>query len=228
MSSAQLQLTRLSNQTPKPRSSFLSKMSQPTTPNPLHIVIAGGSIGGILSAIAILGRPYHGGTSAPSQQIQPPKVTIFERSPALLKDEGGGIVLQDELYAFYRKYGMASRPTQLGVPVVGRRYLDRSGLVVKEEGYPQNMTGWDELYWTARKRAEELGVDYEIGKRVKGFTERREDGRLVVQVESTNEGGHAMDVECDLLVGADGAASTVRRAAMHGDDARVAKLTYSG
>ncbi|KAI9034709.1 hypothetical protein DFJ74DRAFT_650250 [Hyaloraphidium curvatum] len=212
---------------------------------PPHIVFAGGSIGACLGAVAVL-------TAAPAA-----KVTVLERAPGLLREEGGGIVLQEQLYRFYSSHGMSAKPSDVGVPVLGRKHVARDGSLEAEQAYPQIMTGWDVLYRAARKRAEELGARYLTGKTVVGFEiAKGEDGDVVlVDVESAapatessgelrrdddwadGELGSAEHVPsavpriteripCDLLVGSDGASSTIRRCAL--PDEGLARLRYAG
>lgn len=149
------------------------------------IVVVGGSLGGLFNAVALLDQGCD--------------VTVYEKSSGLMKDRGAGIVLQGEVIDLFRRYGLGE-VRDISVPVRDRRYLTRDGGVEQEGAMAQDMTSWDMLY---RKLRAKLPDDrYHAGVPF----ERFEEGERVV---ARFAGGRA--VECDLLVGADGPGSTVRR-----------------
>ena len=150
------------------------------------VVVVGGSLGGLFNAIALRSLGC--------------EVEVFEKSSGLMKDRGAGIVFQQEVAEFLTRYEVAPLESVV-VPVRTRRYLDADGSVVQEGPMPQAMTSWDALY---RKLRAAFGDDhYHTGVRLVGF-EAADD-----KVTARFEGGR--EEVCDLLVGADGPGSTVRR-----------------
>jgi len=148
-------------------------------------LIVGGSLGGLFTALALRAIGW--------------RVDVFERSPHALDSRGGGIVLQPEvLHAF--DFAGLRHPGTLGVRSGDRIFLDRAGNVVQRGYQPQTQTSWNTLYGTMRGalpddclHAGETLVDFEqAGGQVRA---RFASGRI--------ETG-------DLLVGADGARSSVR------------------
>lgn len=155
---------------------------------PMRIAVAGGSIAG-LTAAALLARS---GAA----------VRVFERSPADLAGRGAGIVTHPEMHAILRRLDPGTDPAGLGVSVEARRVLGRDGAVVRETRLPQVLASWGRVYGLLRAvlpagvlepGANVVGVDDGPGEEV---TLRLEDGRSFT---------------ADLLVGADGLFSTVRR-----------------
>lgn len=117
-----------------------------------------------------------------------------------MEDRGAGIVLQPEVAGFLARFGVAP-PEMLVVPVRTRRYLATDGSVAQEGPMPQAMFSWDMLY---RKLRAAFGEGrYHVGVRLIGFEAAGD------RVTARFEGGRGE--VCDLLVGADGPGSTVRR-----------------
>jgi 2-polyprenyl-6-methoxyphenol hydroxylase-like FAD-dependent oxidoreductase len=150
----------------------------------LKVVVAGGSLGGLFNAIALRSVGC--------------EVEVFEKSSGLMKDRGAGIVLQGEVFEFFRQHGIAT-PEEISVPVHTRRYLAPDGSVSQEGPMPQAMTSWDLLY---RKLRAAFEGRYHVGARLVGF---EANGSTVT---ARFVGGR--EEVCDLLVGADGPGSTVR------------------
>jgi 2-polyprenyl-6-methoxyphenol hydroxylase-like FAD-dependent oxidoreductase len=150
------------------------------------VVVVGGSLGGLCSAIALRALGC--------------EVDVYERSSGLLRDRGAGIVLQPEVVEVFARYGVAA-PEEVSVPVRERRYLAPDGSVLQEGPMPQAMTSWDMLY---RKLRAKFPKDrYHAGCRLAQF--ETAGGRVVTHFEGVRQ------EECDLLVGADGPGSTVRQ-----------------
>lgn len=126
---------------------------------------------------------------------------VFERSREELAGRGAGIVTHPELFAILARAGASIDPATLGVSVEGRRVLDVSGRIVGERPLPQILTSWGRLYETIRALVPpdlvSLGANLvRIEQRDDEVTVHFEDGRTA---------------SADLLVGADGLFSAVRR-----------------
>ncbi len=148
-------------------------------------LIAGGSLGGLLAAITLRAIGW--------------RVDVFERSPHALDSRGGGIVLQpDVLHAFH--FAGLRHPGTLGVASGDRIFLDAAGAVVQRGWQPQTQTSWNMLYGAMRAMLPDACVHAgQVLERVE---------QAGGQVRAHFAGGR---VETgDLLVGADGARSTVR------------------
>jgi 2-polyprenyl-6-methoxyphenol hydroxylase-like FAD-dependent oxidoreductase len=150
------------------------------------VVVAGGSLGGLFDAIALRSVGCD--------------VDVYEKSSGLMHDRGAGIVFQQEVAEFLTRYEVAPLESVV-VPVRTRRYLNADGSVAQEGPMPQAMTSWDALYRNLRAA---YGEDhYHVGFRLVGFEATGDT------VKARFDGGQA--VTCDLLVGADGPGSAVRR-----------------
>ncbi len=148
-------------------------------------LIIGGSLGGLLAANTLRTIGW--------------RVDVFERSPHALDSRGGGIVLQpDVLHAFHFA---GIRPVgALGVASRDRIYLDRAGNVVRRDHQPQTQTSWNMLHGTMRRALPD---------------DCSHPGETLARIEQA--GGQVRAVFAsgrvetgDLLIGADGARSTVR------------------
>lgn len=159
-------------------------MSQMNHTARTRVIVVGGSLGGLTAGLELLSAGCD--------------VSVFERSGRVLDDRGAGIVMQEETFHLLRKYGLADEHTA-GVWSHARVYLDARG-----EGRPapsrQLMTSWGLLY--GKLRSAFPAERYHEGREVTGF-EATADGVTV----RTADGRSA---SADLLVGADGARSTVR------------------
>ena len=174
---------------------------------PKHIIIVGGSLGGLFTGVAL---KQHGFDT-----------TILERNPSnLLENQGAGIVAGGDTLAFFEKYDRCKRP--VAVASQKRMYLDQSGKVVHEEVMKQTMTSWDLCYYMLRANYDhqESGyckvpgpqpgdgkIDYRYGCTVTDF---KEEGDKIRVFYDKADGGKD-SVVGDMLVGADGPSSTVRR-----------------
>jgi len=174
---------------------------------PKHIVIVGGSLGGLFTGVAL---KQHGFDT-----------TILERNPTnLLENQGAGIVAGGDTLAFFDRYDRCKRP--VAVESQKRVYLDKSGQIVHEEVMKQTMTSWDLCYYMLRANYDhqESGycqaagpqpgdgkIDYRYGCIVTDFKKEGE----TVTVFYTNAQGENQSIKCDFLVGADGPSSTIRK-----------------
>lgn len=100
-----------------------------------HVVVVGGSLGGLMHAVVILA------------QSTLSKVTILERSRGpLLHKQGAGIVAGPDLEHFFSEYVHPGR--DIALTSRQRLYLDRQGSEMREkhgglEDHAQQMTSWD-------------------------------------------------------------------------------------
>src|SRR5471030_1312792 len=149
-------------------------------------VIVGGSLSGLFTATTLRRAGWD--------------VDVFELSSNELDSRGGGIVLQPDVLAAFRFAGVAL-PKRLGVESGDRIYLDRDDNLIEQFTMPQTQTSWNLLYTTMKQElpAESL----HSGEAFTGF---EVDGEQVVAHFATGRSERA-----DLLIGADGARSSVRR-----------------
>lgn len=179
-------------------------------PLPKSVIIVGGSLAGLMHALALLSLP------------KPPTIRILERSPtALLHNQGAGIVAGNETQEFFDKFVRPGK--DIAVTSKQRLYLDQSGKVMdgSVEERQQRMTSWDLLYHLLRWRVEGLQSEYvdglEADERPKATYENGctitalEQTGGAVKLTWTNKDHGEQTGEADLVIAADGASSTIRR-----------------
>lgn len=153
--------------------------------NPGTAIVAGGSIGGLFAAAALLKSGW--------------KVRVYERSGVELAGRGAGIVTHEPLIAALKSVGASV--DDLGVAVEDRVAFDIAGEVIARMHYPQIVTSWDRIHQILRALMPESS--YRLGREVTGY--RQGDGcGVAVFADGTAE-------EADLVVGADGFRSAIRR-----------------
>jgi len=174
---------------------------------PRHILIAGGGIGGLTLACAL----RKAGLSA----------TVFERAEAL-RPVGAGITVQMNAMAALRSLGLADAVAEAGATVTSAATLRHSGQTLarmpfeelqREFGVPMIAIHRARLQAVLLAQAGEEHVH--TGRAVKGVHDEGQKVSVELSDGSTATG--------DLLVGADGLHSVVRREVL-GD----APLRYSG
>lgn len=158
---------------------------QHTAPRPRAVII-GGSLGGLFAAVSLRAIGW--------------EVQVFERSAGVPDSRGGGIVLQPEVEAVF-DFAQVPHAVPLGVASRERIYLDRQDQVVSRAMMPQVQTSWNTLHGSMR-RALPDGV-LQAGERLLGFEQHGE------KVSAHFASGRVE--QADLLIGADGARSTVRQ-----------------
>lgn len=150
------------------------------------VAVVGGSLGGLFAA-TLLKQDGH-------------DVTVFERSPTGLARRGAGLVAQQDLFVALRRLGL-DRAADVGVLAHERITLDDAGHVLSRDRSPQTQVSWDHLWVTLRDLLDD--DEYLLDHRVEEV--RADDGHA--EVVCTD--GHARSF--DIVVGADGANSVVRR-----------------
>jgi 2-polyprenyl-6-methoxyphenol hydroxylase-like FAD-dependent oxidoreductase len=177
---------------------------------PKHVVIVGGSLAGLFAGVALKTL----GTNT----------TILERNPnKLLDNQGAGIVAGGDTMAFFEKYNRC--PRDVAIQSQKRLYLDPKGNIVHEEVMKQTMTSWDLVYYLLRANYDNVESDYLQGKKPSSWAKDTDgtvdyrygctvtgyavkDGRVEVAYA---RGDEQETVTSDLLIGADGPSSTIRK-----------------
>ena len=127
------------------------------------------------------------------------EVDVYERVGSELSGRGAGIVAQQELIGRLRSLGLAA--DDLGVQITTRKILDADGRLTSEIACPQVLTAWERVYRLLRDAFPP--ERYHRGRELVRFTQ---DAQAVLAYFSDGD-----MVAADLLVGADGIRSTVRR-----------------
>lgn len=155
--------------------------------------IIGGSLSGLFTATALRAVGW--------------EVNLFEQSPNQLDSRGGGIVLQPDVTEAFR-FGGVALPAPPGVDSGERIYLDQADRIIERFNMPQSQTSWNLIYSTMRR-----ALPPEVIHPGERFTHFEQNGKTVTAHFESGRVQHA-----DLLVGADGARSTVRAQLLHGLD----------
>jgi 2-polyprenyl-6-methoxyphenol hydroxylase-like FAD-dependent oxidoreductase len=153
----------------------------------MKVLIVGGSMAGLFAALLLTRSGF--------------EVEVFERSTADMEDRGAGIVTHPELFAVLARAGIVIEPAALGVAVPGRRILDRSGKIIDQIELPQVLSSWGRLY--AKLKAALPPEAIHSGATL-DRVEETADAVIAVFADGRRVSG-------DLLIGADGLFSTVRR-----------------
>ena len=127
------------------------------------------------------------------------EVGVYERVESELAGRGAGIVAQPIVHERLR--GLGIDPVDLGVEMTTRKVLDAEGRIVCEAERPQTLTAWERLYRMLRDAFP--AAHYHRGIGLKGFEQT--SGSV------TAHWSDGTSSQADLLVGADGIRSTVRR-----------------
>ncbi|MBC7484197.1 MAG: FAD-dependent oxidoreductase [Rhizobacter sp.] len=150
-----------------------------------RILIAGGSLGGLLAANMLL-RDGH-------------DVQVIEKAAGSLDGRGAGIVTHAALGHGLVRAGVTVDAT-LGVHVASRVALDAGGAVVARLAMPQVLTSWSRLYAL-------LSAAFPAARCHRGVAVRR----VEPQADGVRVHGDAGEVfEGDLLIASDGIRSAVR------------------
>lgn len=155
----------------------------------MKIIVVGASMAGLSTAIA-LSRQGH-------------EVRIYERSTRDWDRGGGGLVAQDQMVEFLRKYEIAD-PEEISVPGGNRIFLTEQNVFADREPSTTSYTAWDTIYRRLRRHIPDdrlfLGKDL-------ARIEILEDSVRAYFSNGTWAGA-------DLLIGADGILSPTRRSVL--------------
>lgn len=152
-------------------------------------LVIGGSLGGLFAANLLRRAGW--------------EVQVFERSRHDLDSRGGGIVLQPDVVAAFRASGIEVAGMDLGVASRHRTVLRPDGSIESRQFAPQTQTSWSLIYSTLKQAFGE--GRYHRGKTLVAV----EQDDLRKKVTAHFEDG--TEATGDLLIGADGNGSTVRR-----------------
>src|ERR1700693_68523 len=154
------------------------------TEGALRIAVAGGSIGGLCTGLALRGAGFD--------------VQVYERVSGAMETRGAGIVVQGELIDLLRTHGAGALPT---THCTVRRYLSPEGGEGEVQRAPQDFTSWEAIYRTLADAFP--AYRYHGGATLTDFGNGEGAGRAILDGQGV--------AEADLLVAADGAQSPTRR-----------------
>ncbi|OAG05299.1 FAD/NAD(P)-binding domain-containing protein [Paraphaeosphaeria sporulosa] len=177
---------------------------------PKNIVIVGGSLGGLFLGVAL------------KQLRKNLNIRILEKNPTqLLHDQGAGVVAAGDVQEFFQRHDRTHTP--LAVTSHQRLYLDRKGNVIDREDKQQHMTSWDLLYHVLRANFDTIDSEYAKAPEPmdnEGTAVYRHghqvgdvdvDAGTPLVIHTTTADGQSESFEADLLIGADGPSSTIRK-----------------
>jgi 2-polyprenyl-6-methoxyphenol hydroxylase-like FAD-dependent oxidoreductase len=154
-------------------------------------LIIGGSLGGLFASLLLRQAGWD--------------VTVFERSSGDLAGRGVGIGTHVEMFEIMRRLDITVDES-IGVPVTSRLCLGRDGVIVARLPFEKILSSWALFYRALRRHLPD--VCYRPGMQLE---EVAQSGGVVTALfgNGTEAGG-------ELLVGADGLHSTVRRCVFGG------------
>lgn len=164
---------------------------------PQRAIVAGGSLGGLFAANLLLREGWD--------------VRVYEHSRVDLVGRGAGIITHPELFTCLARIGIAI-DERFGVDVPERIAFDTRGRIVGSLAIRQCLTTWGRLYELVKAAFP---------------AERYHFGHTLVGLDLTDDNvsarfANGATAEAELLVGADGIRSAVRRALLPDVRARYA------
>ncbi|MFN0304656.1 MAG: FAD-dependent monooxygenase [Burkholderiales bacterium] len=151
-----------------------------------HALIIGGSLGGLLAAALLRQSGW--------------RVTLFERSAGDLAGRGAGLGISEDLLEVLRRAGAHIDPST-GVVIDRYAWVDAAGRTKWDIARPSFASAWPRLYQPLRALVPD--AFYRAGVNLERVEQDADSVTAVFTDGSTVKG--------DLLVAADGNASTVRR-----------------
>lgn len=151
-------------------------------------LIIGGSLGGLFAGNMLQQAGWD--------------VDIYERSARELDSRGGGIVLQPEVVALIRRSGIERDGDNLGVRSAHRVVYRPDGSVEQRQPAPQVQTSWSLIYSLMRSTISHL--HYHKNRVLTDVAFPDSDRVTAIFADGARETG-------DLLIGADGNGSSVRK-----------------
>ena len=175
----------------------------------MKISIVGGGLGGLTAALALLRKGF--------------RVTVFEQAHEL-KEVGAGVQLGPNAVCVLYQLGLASQMKSIATDTQGKRVrlwntgqswplFDLGALSVAMYGYPYLTVHRADLQRVLVQKINELDPHcIVLDAKVTGVEQRDEGVRISFAQQE--------DLECDLLIGADGVRSIIRRALFGQDEAK--------
>jgi 2,6-dihydroxypyridine 3-monooxygenase len=152
----------------------------------LHVVVMGGSLGGLTAALTLRDAGCD--------------VEVYERSNTLLTGQGAGIVLNPATVGYFTENAVLS-VNEISVAARWVRYIDENGRIAAEQPCTYRFSSYNALY---RGLLDCFDMDhYHLGEGVVGFDQ--DDNGVTVWFTS------GQSAHCDLLVCADGIRSSGRK-----------------
>jgi len=149
-------------------------------------LVIGGSLGGLFAAHLLRSIGWD--------------VAVFERSKADLADRGVGLGTRPELFAVFRRIGIGLDES-IRVEMRSRIGLDRNGEAICEVPVRGVVTAWDRIYGALKTALP--SQFYRSGMQLERFEQSTHTVTAIF--------ADGLRIEGDLLIGADGIHSTVRR-----------------
>jgi 2-polyprenyl-6-methoxyphenol hydroxylase-like FAD-dependent oxidoreductase len=165
-------------------------------PDHLNIVIVGGSLAGLFTAVIIKSLP----------NID--SITILERYEASqLQDLGAGIRVNDEACDTLLKY-TGQPPENYAASVASIRFVNKAGDTAMEQSVKMSTSTWAQLYRVLRESFDaDPKCTYRHGCTLTDLVEK--DPKTVM-ISFRDEQGQEALVNANLVIGADGASSKAR------------------
>lgn len=163
-----------------------------------RVLIAGGSIGGLTTAVLLRDLGYD--------------VHVYERASAALQERGTGIVVLPITERYFTQ-GRAARDERVSLELTDWTYVDGAGNVLSADADHFRFSGWSTVYRALHEAFDE--ERYHLNSEMIGF-DQREDGVTLRLADGRQ-------IDGDLLICADGLGSTARGVLLPG-----VEPTYAG